>query len=344
MPDNVSANELDEFGIIEEFFKAPQSNQGPDSGVILGIGDDAAELTLNSSRLLVATDTLNSGVHFPEQADPADIACRAVAVNLSDFAAMGAIPRWATLSLSMPASKTGGDQGWIQEFSKALLKALADNGVLLVGGDTTKGSLAISLTILGEPYGEYLLKRELAAVGDDIWVSGYPGLGAASLDHVLNLNARFLVSPNHEQQQLLHNKFYRPTPRIHLGKALTSCANAAIDISDGLIGDAAHIARQSGCRMSIQSELLPIHPLLEGLYDKNRRREYILAGGDDYELLFTASPNQRSALDAIAQEQSIPLTRIGMVKELESDKPRVELLNEKGEPVQLDSIGYRHFS
>ena len=337
-----SEKKLDEFGIIEQFFKTSQSNNDHANGIMLGIGDDAAELALNSSRLVVATDTLNTGIHFPDQSSPADIASRAVAVNLSDFAAMGAVPRWATLSISMPINKIDDDQGWIRDFSKALLSALADYAVSLVGGDTTKGSLAISLTILGEPFGERLLRREQAEVGDDIWLSGYPGLGAASLDCVLDRNERFLMHPNQEQQAFLKSKFYKPVPRLELGQSLTSCANAAIDISDGLIGDAGHIAKQSQCCMSIQSSRLPIHPLLKSLYDAKKQQGYILAGGDDYELLFTAKPDRRSAIESISQNQSIPLTRIGVVKD-EADKPGIELLNENGEFIQLDSIGYRHF-
>lgn len=357
--DESAATKLSEFDIIEKYFikknklidEAGVDVGGVDvGGVAIGIGDDAAEVQLNSRRLVVATDTLNAGVHFPSHASAEDIASRAVAVNLSDFAAMAARPRWATLSLTLPQA----DSDWLGKFSESLLQAFDHYGVQLVGGDTTKGPLAISLTVMGEPYAEKLLTRSAAVVGDDIWLSGFAGLGAGSLAVALGEDD---IKLSQKERLLLLDQFYRPEPRLALAEALAEFAHAAIDVSDGLLADASHVAKQSHCEMQIYQSKLAVHPLLGKLYSEQQCLAMITSGGDDYELLFTADPDCCQRLAKLSDELNIKLTRIGTVtpcgasdadrkfenQERGNETAQAVLLDDKNRKIKHERKGFKHF-
>jgi len=340
---------VNEFELINNYFKSNASLASSSaSDVLLGIGDDAAIVRLGERRLVVATDTLNSAVHFPVEAKPEQIATRVVAVNLSDFAAMGAIPHWATLSLSMPNT----DEQWLAAFSHTLLKSLLAYDVQLIGGDTTQGPLSISLTVMGESKKDNLLVRSGACVGDDIWLSAYTGLGKAGLDKVLSGNGlpkNKLKKLTEQEASFLVDQFYQPVPRLQLGQRLLGIANAAIDISDGLLAEAEHLATQSQCVLTLNQPSIPVHPILSTLYNQDQQWQAILCGGDDYELLFTASVDQRKALNDLSKEMCIPLARIGQVDKADNQQgDKVILLDQLGRSIEINEKsyqkGYLHFN
>ncbi|MBN8802480.1 MAG: thiamine-phosphate kinase, partial [Stenotrophomonas acidaminiphila] len=230
---------LDEFALIERIARRTRAR----ADIVLGIGDDAALLQpAPGQQLAVTADTLNAGVHFPAESAPADIGWKALAANLSDLAAMVAVPAWCTLSLSLPQAE--GD--WLDAFADGLF-ALADaSGIAVVGGDTTRGPLSISITAMGQLPAAQALRRDGARVGDDIWVSGHPGeaAGALRLWQQGRLDVRGVVADAAHER--LRQRLQRPMPRLALGLALRSCAHAAADVSDGLLADLGHIASRSG--------------------------------------------------------------------------------------------------
>ncbi|MBT8149590.1 MAG: thiamine-phosphate kinase [Gammaproteobacteria bacterium] len=296
-----------EFDIIARYFSFAAAGSG---GVVLGVGDDAALLQAGSEQVMVATDTLVAGMHFPAAASPERIASRALAVNLSDFAAMGAIPRWLCLALTLPDN----DENWLQAFASALANGCAQYNVALVGGDTTRGPLTISLTVLGQLPAHALscLRRDAAKPGDDVWVSGALGAGAAALSLLEPAAAKSAAwRPTAAQAQQLEQHFYAPEPRLALGQALVGCAHAAIDISDGLLADAGHIAAASDVQLVLRGDDLPIHEALATLENKQQLQPWVLAGGDDYELLFTAARDQRSKIEAISEQLGIRCSLVG---------------------------------
>ena len=269
--------------------------------VVLGIGDDAAALRVPAGRLLVvATDTLNAGVHFPDDTAPADIGWKALAVNLSDLAAMGAEPAWCTLSLSVPAS----DPAWLDAFLDGFLELAAAHRVALVGGDTTRGPLSICATVHGFVEPADLLRRDGARVGDDIWISGTLGDAAGALRQWRAGGAR---DPG------LRARLDRPTPRTILGMALRGIAHAAIDVSDGLLADLGHVCRVSGTGAEVDVEGLPASPPLCAAFDDATRIALQATGGDDYELCFTAPTDAREAVAASARWSGVAATRIGRI-------------------------------
>lgn len=267
---------LGEFGLIERYF-APLADTSNES-VTTGIGDDCAVLSLSSGcELAVSIDTLVAGRHFPLDAKAFDIATRAVAVCISDLAAVGAKPLWLTLALSLPAI----DEPWLREFSQGLAQASHHYGITLVGGDTTRGPLTITLQVHGEvPRGQALL-RSGAKVGDRVYVSGPLGAGAAALAY---LQQR--LHPTQADADWLYRHFYQPTAHINLGQSLCTSATSAIDVSDGLLADLGHIAKQSQVGFSLDLNTLPPLPLpsVASLEDS---LSWALAGGDDYQLAFT---------------------------------------------------------
>lgn len=269
--------------------------------VVLGIGDDAALLRVPTDKLLVvATDTLNAGVHFPLETAPADIGWKALAVNLSDIAAMGAQPAWCTLSLSLADS----DAAWLDAFLDGFL-ALADaQAVALVGGDTTGGPLSVCVTVQGFIDGARVLRRDAARLGDEIWVTGTLGDAAGAL---VQWRAKQPVDPS------LRARLDRPTPRIAAGLALAGVAHAGIDVSDGLLADLGHVCAASGVGAEIEVDALPASPALQAGFDPVTRRNLQAAGGDDYELCFTAAIDQRDAIAGIAYSTGIAMTRIGRI-------------------------------
>jgi thiamine-monophosphate kinase len=269
--------------------------------VVLGIGDDAAVLRPPPGRLLVvATDTLNAGVHFPDGTAPADIGWKALAVNLSDLAAMGAEPAWCSLSLSMPAS----DPAWLEGFLDGFLALAAAHRMALVGGDTTRGPLSICVTAHGVVQPQRALRRDGARVGDDIWVSGTLGDAAAALSQ---------WRADGPRDAALRARLDRPIPRVALGAALAGLARACIDVSDGLLADLGHVCAASGVGAEVELGALPCSPMLRASFGDAERIAMQATGGDDYELCFTAPPSVRDALAAAGACTGVPLARIGAV-------------------------------
>ncbi len=291
--------------------------------VALGIGDDCALLLPPPGmQLAVTMDALNAGVHFPPDTAPADIGWKALAVNLSDLAAMGAQPAWGTLSLSLPQ----GDPGFVDAFFDGFFALAALHDFALVGGDTTRGPLSIALTAHGLVEPGRALRRDGARVGDDIWVSGTLGDAAGALRQ---WQAGAAMSP------ALQARLDRPSPRVALGRSLRGIASSCIDVSDGLLADLAHICRASGVGAEVDVEALPASAALRAAFDIETRRNLQAAGGDDYELCFTAAPAQREALRQLSATLALPLTCIGSVT--------------AGTGVRCDGVaagagGYQHFA
>jgi thiamine-monophosphate kinase len=314
---------LSEFRLIESYFE--QRRLGRDD-VALGIGDDAALLRLPPGMLLAsAVDTLIEGVHFPQQTPPAAIGHKVLAVNLSDLAAMGAEPAWATLSLSMPEP----DETFLKAFCDGLFSLAEQFNIALVGGDTVRGPLVLTLQASGfVPEGE-ALTRAGAAPGDLLYVSGTLGDAAAGLELVKagSLNSR--------EARWLRQRLDRPTPRIALGQALRGIASSCIDISDGLCADVAHIMERSHLGAAIDSRSLPLSPELLRVKGEEAARGLALNGGDDYELCFTVPEQKEAELLRLAATFAVAVTRIGEVNN------EVGVLRVDGEIVS--GGGYDHF-
>ena len=290
-----------EFDIVARIRARATAAMGPRADVVLGIGDDAALLQMPSGRLLVAaTDTLNEGVHFPIETAPADIGWKALAVNLSDLAAMGATPAWCTLSLSLHEAQPA----WIDAFLDGFLALAVQHGVALVGGDTTRGSISINVTAHGHVESGRALQRSGARVGDDLWVSGTLGDAAAAL---AQWRAGGAAEP------ALRERLDRPTPRVELGRALGSVAHACIDVSDGLLADVAHICAASGVGARLDVDVLPASSTLQAMLTAETRRVLQTSGGDDYELCFAAASEQRDAIVAVGRSAGVAVTRIGSI-------------------------------
>jgi len=287
---------LGEFELIARYF----ARESARADVRLGIGDDAAILDTRADRkLVVAVDTIVEGVHFLPNTAAADIGYRALAVNLSDIAAMGAEPSWFTLSLSLPNS----DEAWIEGFSAGLFELAHAHDVALVGGDTVKGPLVVTVQIAGWVEADRWLTRSGARAGDAVMVSGTPGDAAGGL---ATLQRSLATTASVER---LRRRFLRPTPRVALGRTLRMIATAAMDISDGLLTDLDKLCAASGCGAEIDIEALPLSADLTSTFDATACIEYALAGGDDYELLF-AIPERH-----VPELQQLGCTRIGVVTE-----------------------------
>lgn len=316
---------LSEFGLIQRFFTRPAAN------AVLGVGDDAALLAPSpGAELVVSTDMLVAGRHFFPDADPYLLGHKALAVNLSDLAAMGAIPRWATLALALPDI----EEAWLSEFSQGFF-ALADRfGVSLVGGDTTRGPLNLSVTILGEAPAGRALRRSAARPGDEVWISadlGGAALGLAHLQGGIRLDAA--------DAALCLERLHQPEPRVVLGGLLACVAHAAIDISDGLLADLGHILEGSGVGAEIEFDRLPVHPVLSAKRADPLVRRCLLAGGDDYELCFTAPPENARAVLAVAREAGVPVSCVGRI----TAEPGLRVLDGEGRAMAVGERGFDHF-
>ncbi len=272
-----------------------------DADVLLGIGDDAALLQPSPGMALaLCCDTLNAGVHFPPDTRPADIGWKALAVNLSDLAAMGARPRWALLAVSLPEA----DADWLEACVGGLMALAERHEVRLVGGDTTRGAVSLTVTVAGEVEGRRALRRDAAQVGDAVWVSGTLGDAAAALADVLAARTPPAV---------LRERLDRPQPRLHLGTRLREFAHAVVDVSDGLLADLGHVCAASGVAAEIALPALPASAAFIAHVPAASRAALQACGGDDYELCFTAPTAQQRAIEALARELELPLTCIGRI-------------------------------
>jgi thiamine-monophosphate kinase len=322
---------LGEFDLIGRFFRraTPLDAQ---RGVVLGIGDDAALLRLpEGSDLVAAVDTLVAGRHFPLITDAHSVGHRALAVNLSDMAAMGAMPAWATLALTMPRA----DASWLQRFSDGLLELAREHGVILVGGDTTRGPLTVSLQILGSVPRGAELRRSGAQAGDVLAVSGTLGDSGAGLEFATSTPR----AVDRAAVDALIRRFDYPTPRVQLGLAARYVASAAMDISDGLAGDLPKLAAASGLHAHVQVERLPLSAAMRAAVSEAQAREWALGAGDDYELLLAAAPSMYPKLEAAARRLNLTLSIIG---ELSSGSGVSWSLH--GAPYMPATSGYDHFS
>jgi len=269
--------------------------------VLLGIGDDAALLRVPADmQLVVAMDTLNAGVHFPGATPAAGIGWKALAVNLSDLAAMGAQPAWCTLSLSLPEA----DPAWVDAFLDGFLELAGAHDVALVGGDTTRGPLSICVTAHGLVEADRALRRSRARVGDDVWVSGTLGDAAGALAGLQAGSAT---------DAALRARLDRPTPRIALGRALRGIATSCIDVSDGLLADLGHACFASGVGARVELAALPASTALRSGFDLQARRVLQATGGDDYELCFTAPERMRPEVERASRESGTDVARIGRI-------------------------------
>jgi len=311
---------MDEFALIRRHFAGLSPAR---ADVPLGIGDDCALLQPSPDRqLAVTSDTLISGRHFPQATAPADIGWKALAVNLSDLAAMGAEPRWFTLALSLPAA----DGDWLAGFAAGLRELAMASGIALVGGDTTRGPLSITITAMGEVPPGQALRRDGARPGDLVCVTGTLGDAALAL--------KLLDQPGLPPQ--LRRRLDRPEPRLKAGLALRGLATAALDLSDGLAGDLGHILAASGVGAEIDLRALPASSHFNGLAPAADRTELMLRGGDDYELCVCLPPE---ALEEAQQRLDVPLTQIGRI----TGEPGLRSIDASGSAQPQDACGYRHF-
>ena len=321
--------DLGEFELIRRFFVRADS-AARDPNVLLGIGDDAALLEVpKGADLAVSVDTIVAGRHFLEGADARSIGHRALAVNLSDMAAMGAMPAWATLALTMPSA----DSDWLEKFAAGFLDLADSHSVALVGGDTTRGPLTVSVQILGHLPHRSALRRGGGGAGDILAVSGTLGDAAAGL--------AFLQSPPaalSAEAALLIQRFDYPTPRVRLGLAARGIASAAMDLSDGLVGDLPKLADACGLAAHVCVEALPLSMAMRNCVSLGQARDWALAGGDDYELLFAVPANRFTALQGAADQLNLTLTPIG---ELHAGAGVTWSLN--GEDFAPGVSGYDHF-
>lgn len=316
---------LGEFELIDRFFSRPVRRAA------LGIGDDCALLApAPGMQLAISSDMLVDGRHFLSTVAPERLGHKALAVNLSDLAAMGAVPRFALLSLSLPAA----DEAWLEGFASGFFALADEHGVDLVGGDTTRGPLNICIQAMGAVPSGKALRRDGARAGDDIWVSGTLGDAAAAV-----ASRQGLLSLPAEVARACQARLDRPTPRIALGQALIGCASAAIDISDGLVADLGHICERSSAAGIVDYSALPCSAGLRPLRHDAAVARAIATGGDDYELCFTAPSRCRGQLEALAARIALPLSRVGRMEEGSG----VIVRDERGQPMAFGKAGFDHF-
>ncbi|QWE14784.1 thiamine-phosphate kinase [Polynucleobacter sp. AP-Sving-400A-A2] len=323
---------LGEFDLIQRFFKTQSElmlAKNP-SSVKLGIGDDCALLKTDpAEELAITSDMLVSGRHFFPDANPEWLGWKALAVNLSDLAAMGARPIGFTLALALPEANSV----WLEAFSKGLFAIANQFSCPLIGGDTTAGPLNICITAFGSIPKDKSIRRSGALEGDDIWVSGAVGdarLALAALRHEIELESGDL--------EAIAVRMHQPTPRVQLGIALRGIANSALDISDGLLGDLRHILKQSGKDAEIFLERIPKSTTL-GKQSSTIQNQYAASGGDDYELCFTAASGSRDAITKISEDLNLPLTQIGSVKSMQHSAPEIRIIDNDGKKLNSQQAG-----
>ncbi len=315
-----------EFDLIRRHFTRPAGK------AVLGVGDDCALFGSRAGmQFAVSTDMLLEGTHFLAGTDPEKLGRKSLSVNLSDLAACGADPAYALLAIALPAA----DEDWVCAFARGFFSVAERYGVELIGGDTTRGPLAVCVTILGAIPEGLALQRSGARVGDDVWVSGATGEAALGLAHLkggAQLPAQSLAA--------CLQRLEDPVPRVELGARLRGLAHSAIDVSDGLLADLGHIAESSRVAMDIEVERLYITQALHSCPDPALALACATSGGDDYELAFTAAASRREAVQRLAAELAIPLTRIGRVREGEG----VSLRDASGQAVSIGRRGFDHFA
>ena len=320
---------IGEFELIQRFFKTQSdlmlaNNPG---AIQLGIGDDCALLKSDQAEeIAVTSDMLVCGRHFFADTNPEWLGWKALAVNLSDLAAMGAKPTGFTLALALPES----NPNWLTAFSKGLFAIANEYACPLIGGDTTAGPLNICITAFGSIPKEKAIRRSGALVGDDIWVSGTVGdarLTLAALRHEITLS--------NDDLEHIQVRMHQPTPRVNLGIALRGVANSALDISDGLLGDLRHILKQSEKDAEIFLDRIPKSATL-AKQSQAIQSQYAASGGDDYELCFTASTSKRDVIAKISASLNLPLTQIGSIKPMQHLAPKILLINNAGMTLSPD--------
>lgn len=307
---------LSEFEIIERYFTRPTTRPALQSGTRLGVGDDAALLSVPAGfELVAAIDTIVAGHHFLPDAAPRAVAHRALAVNLSDLAAMGAKPAWALLALTLPHA----DEGWLAEFSKGWFDLADRHGVDLVGGDTTRGPLTISVQVLGLVEQGTALRRSGGRPGDLVVVTGTLGDAGAGLAIARDGGATLLPTAadpgNRDWAAQLRARFEFPAPRVEFGRAARGVASAAMDLSDGLAGDLPKLARAGGVAAHVEVNRLPLSPALLRLASRSQALDWAVSAGDDYELLMTVPRAAYAHLHDLAHGCALPLSVIGELRE-----------------------------
>ncbi|SMF23322.1 thiamine-phosphate kinase [Alteromonadaceae bacterium Bs31] len=316
---------MGEFELINQYFKRDTSG----SSVVLGVGDDCSLLQLPAEKqLAISVDTLLADVHFPADGDPEAIAERALCVSLSDLAAMGAKPLWFTLALTLPEA----NEAWVSAFSRGLFRAANTYGCELVGGDTTRGPLSISVQVMGSVEPHLAMKRSGAAVGDLLFVSGTLGDGAAALA-VLNGS----IKVDDESSQYLSGRYYHPEPRLALAQTLAPLASAAIDVSDGLVADLGHICKASSVAATVFVERLPLSSAILKCAATPQQYQWALSGGDDYQLCFTVAPANIAQVEQLIAA-GLDATNIGEITEGKGVHCRLI-----DHPFEIEGTGYNHF-
>ncbi len=313
-----------EFNLIQEYFTRPTQH------TTLGVGDDAALIALNPNmELAISADMLVAGTHFFSDCDPYGLGWKSLAVNISDIAAMGAQAKWATLAIALPDI----NQSWLAEFSSGFFACANTFGVDLIGGDTTRGPLTISVQIMGEVAKGHALKRSGAAAGDTIWVTGALGSSALGLAYLKNTTPL-----NGDVLNCCLNALHQPTPRTALGLKLQGIATSCIDISDGLLADLGHILKASHTGASLSLEAIPCIAYVREHLSEPAFQQYVLAGGDDYELCFTAPARVEKEILALSQTLNLPISPIGHIHEGEGIT-----VSYQGKALQIEKKGYDHF-
>ncbi len=317
---------MSEFSLIQKYFTRATPS------AVLGVGDDAALVRVSAGmELAISTDMLVSGTHFFPDADPFKLGRKALAVNISDMAAMGAQPRWATLAIALPAE----DEAWLERFSAGFFALADEYQVELIGGDTTHGPLNLSVTIMGEVPPGKALRRDGAQADDEIWVSGTLGDAALALAHMqgrLKLDEACFTA--------IAPALHSPLPRVGLGIALRDIAHSAIDISDGFLADMGHILERSGMAAEIRFDKLPVSTYLRQYVAQDLGKQCVLAGGDVYELCFTASAENHAQIENLSAWLDLPLSCIGNIVAGSGCK----VLAADGSVMTIKETGYDHFA
>lgn len=319
-----------EFDLIREYFTKPIQH------TVLSIGDDAALISVGQGmELAISADMLVAGTHFFHDADAYQLGWKSLAVNVSDMAAVGANPKWATLAIALPHA----DKHWLAEFSRGFFTCAKTFNIDLIGGDTTRGPLTISVQIMGEVAQKQAIKRSGAKADDDIWVSGTLGDAALALAHLQGKLHDKLPLDDGYIEYCLH-ALHAPKPRVELGLALRNIATSAIDISDGLLSDLGHILKASLLGAEIHLNQLPTSAFISQHLHEKHIQQYVLAGGDDYELCFTAPTGAKEQINSLSDQLKLTLTNIGNI----TTTPKLDVYDASHQLIPFNTTGYDHFA